>query len=138
VVALTAVVTLATFRIQPQVPSNLAARPWGLVFPALALAGLAAVAVFRRRGDHAKAFLASCAYIVGMLTSAAFGVYPYVLPSNTDPALGLTVTNAATAPYGLSVGLMWWIPGMILVAGYSAFIYRHFAGKVTLEEESAW
>ncbi len=138
VVVLTAIVTLATFRIQPQVESNMVSRPWGLVFPALALAGLIAVAVFRHRFDHWKAFLASCAYIVGMLTSAAFGVYPYVLPSNSEPALGLTVSNAATAPYGLSVALIWWIPGMILVAGYSAFIYRHFAGKVTLEEERAY
>jgi cytochrome bd-type quinol oxidase subunit 2 len=33
-----------------------------------------------------------------MLTSAAFGVYPYVLPSNTDPRLGLTIYNTAAAP----------------------------------------
>ena len=70
-----------------------------------------------------------------MLTSAVFGIYPYVLPSNTDPKLGLTIASAQTAPYGLSVALAWWIPGMILVVAYSVFIYRHFAGKVRLEEE---
>jgi cytochrome d ubiquinol oxidase subunit II len=90
---------------------------------------------FRRRGDELKPFLASCAYIAGMLTSAAFGLFPYVLPSNTNPALGLTVWNSATAHYGLVVGLFWWIPGMALVAGYTVFVYRRFAGKVRLEEE---
>jgi cytochrome d ubiquinol oxidase subunit II len=135
VVALTVVVTIATFRLQPQISRNLADHPWGYVFPALALAGLLGIAVFARRADHLKAFLSSCAYIAGMLTSAAFGVFPYVLPSNTDPALGLTITNTATSAYGLKVALVWWIPGMFLVLGYSVFIYRHFAGKVRLEEE---
>ncbi len=136
VALLTTAVTLATFRIQPQVPKNLAEHPWGYVFPALALIGLFASGVFVRRHDHLKAFLASCAYIVGMLTSAAFGVFPYVLPSNTNPALGLTLWNTATSPYGLQVALAWWVPGMLIVAAYSVFIYRHFAGKVRLEEEA--
>ncbi len=136
VVTLTAVVTLATFWIQPQVPANMAARPWGYVFPALALAGLLGVLIFRSRADDWKAFLSSSAYIIGMLTSAAFGVYPNVLPANSDPALSLTVTNAAAHSYGLGVGLVWWIPGMLLVLAYTAFIYHRFAGKVTLEESS--
>jgi cytochrome d ubiquinol oxidase subunit II len=88
-----------------------------------------------RVGGEAKPFLASCAYIVGMLTSAAFGVFPYVLPANTDPALGLTVWNSATTHYGLAVGLAWWIPGMALVASYTVFVHRQFAGKTRLEDD---
>ena len=136
VIVLTLIVTGATLRVQPQVSSNLANYPWGFVFPALALGGLVGVAFFLYRADQFKAFLGSCCYIVGMLTSAAFGVFPYVLPSNTNPALGLTITNTAAAPYGLRVALFWWIPGMLLVLGYSVFIYRHFAGKVQLEGET--
>jgi cytochrome bd ubiquinol oxidase subunit II len=135
VAALVIVTTIATMRIQPQVAHNLSAYPWGYVFPALAVSGLLGIAVFSRRPDNFKAFLSSCAFIAGMLTSAVFGVFPYVLPSNTDPALSLTITNTATASYGLKVALVWWIPGMLLVAAYSAFIYRHFAGKVPLEED---
>ena len=70
-----------------------------------------------------------------MLTSAAFGVFPYVLPARPDPALSLTIHNAATAGYGLKVALAWWIPGMILALGYFVFVYRHFAGKVRLDGE---
>ena len=69
-----------------------------------------------------------------MLTSAAFGVFPYVLPSNTDPNLGLTIYNTAPAAYGLMVGLAWWIPGMILAGIYSTFVYRKFGGKVRVDE----
>lgn len=135
VAGMTLIVTGATLRVQPQVSANLNAHPWGYVFPALALAGLAGATRFRRHGKELQAFLASCAYISGMLTSAAFGLFPYVLPSNASPLQGLTIWNTATAPHGLAVGLAWWIPGMILVLGYTIFAYRHFAGKVRLEEE---
>jgi cytochrome bd-type quinol oxidase subunit 2 len=54
-----------------------------------------------------------------------------VLPSNLEPEAGLTVSNAAAAPYGLYIGLAWWIPGMLLAAVYSVFVYQHFAGKVS-------
>jgi cytochrome d ubiquinol oxidase subunit II len=135
VAALTALVTVLTFRIQPHVPARLQAHPWGLVFPLLAIAGLVA-SRWPRPGRRARArpFLASCAYLAGMLLSVAFGLYPYVLPANTDPARGLTVHAAAAGSYGLRVGLAWWIPGMILAAGYFTFVYRRFRGTVTLSE----
>jgi cytochrome bd ubiquinol oxidase subunit II len=135
VALLTLVVTAATLALQLQVSSNLSTHPWGFVFPGLALVGLLGIPLFSRAGQDLKAFLSSCAYIAGMLTSAAYGVYPYVLPSNADRSLGLTIANSAAAEYGLRVALAWWIPGMLLVAAYSVFIYRHFSGKIRLEED---
>jgi cytochrome d ubiquinol oxidase subunit II len=132
VAGMTVAVTLFTLRIQPQVLANLGAYPWGFVFPLIALAGLGGAAALR--GERMR-FLGSCAYIVGMLAGAAFGLYPYVLPSNTDPKLSLTIHNAAAGAYGLRVGLAWWIPGMILVVGYFFFLYRRFAGKVSVERD---
>jgi cytochrome d ubiquinol oxidase subunit II len=132
---LTALVTWCTMRLQPQVQANLSRYPWGLAFPGLALAGLAGVWWYARRGQDKKAFLASCAYLAGMLSSAAFGIYPYVLPSITDPARGLTIQNAAAHEYGLRIGLIWWIIGMALVAVYFTYVYRRFAGKVGLDRE---
>jgi cytochrome d ubiquinol oxidase subunit II len=69
-----------------------------------------------------------------MLTSAAFGVFPYVLPSSANPEFALTVYSAAAPDYGLRVGLMWFIPGMLLVAAYFIYTYRNFAGKVRLDD----
>jgi len=135
VAGMSLIVTGLTLRVQPQVWANLNAYPWGCVFPALALAGLFGILRFLRRGADLKAFLASSLYIAGMLASAAFGVYPYVLPSNSDPALGLTIHNTATSHYGLRVGLAWWIPGMLLALGYFVYAYRHFAGKVRIEND---
>jgi cytochrome bd ubiquinol oxidase subunit II len=132
VVALAIVVTLATFRIQPQIAINFQSAPWGYLFPLAAMVGLIGARFLR--GSERGAFLASCLYIFGMMSSAAFGIFPYVLPSSVSPGLGLTVYEVATSPYGLRVGLMWWIPGMVLVAGYFIYTYRRFAGKVRLDE----
>ncbi|HVC00441.1 MAG TPA: cytochrome d ubiquinol oxidase subunit II [Candidatus Dormibacteraeota bacterium] len=129
VVLLTATITVATLEIQPQVGANLGNHPWGYVFPAVAVLGLMLEMVFLGR-SRMKAFLASCAYLGGMLTSAAFGLYPYVLPSRTSPAFALTIENAEAPAYGLHVALAWWIVGMILVAAYFTYSYRQFAGKV--------
>ena len=135
VAGMTLIVTGATFRVQPHVPERLSQQPWGLIFPALALAGLLWGMLLQRAGRDALAFLASCLYLAGMLASAAFGLYPYVLPSAGERQFGLTVYNTAAGPYGMRVALYWWIPGMLLVALYTWFVYRRFAGKVRPEEE---
>jgi cytochrome bd ubiquinol oxidase subunit II len=124
---LTLAASAASFSIQPRILSNFREYPWGVVFPLLALAGIGGM---RWSNSELKAFLWSCVFLAGMLTSAVFGVFPYVLPSNTSPALGLTIYSAATAEYGLKAGLAWWIPGMSLAACYSVFVHRKFAGKV--------
>ena len=133
VLVMTFVVTVVTFRVQPQVLNNLAEHPAGFVFPLLALTGLAAMGWFVRRHDDLKGFLASCLYLVGMLTSVVFGLYPLVLPASTGPAYSLTIYNAKAADYGLRVGLVWWFIGMALATTYFIYVYRNFAGKVKLE-----
>jgi cytochrome d ubiquinol oxidase subunit II len=131
----TLLITALSFRVQPHLTENFAKYPWGYLFPVLAIAGLLGIRLWDSQQAELMTFLASSIYICGMLTSAAFGVYPNVLPSNTDPSLSLTIYNAAAPEYGLSVGLRWWILGMILAAGYFFFVYRHFAGKVRLDED---
>jgi cytochrome d ubiquinol oxidase subunit II len=120
----------ASLSIQPSLIKQFRSQPWGLLFPALAVAGIIGTRVLSSQRRELQAFLASGLSLVGMLTSAAFGVFPNVLPSNTVPAFSLTIFNAATAEHGLIVGLCWFIPGMALAVSYSALVYRHFAGKV--------
>jgi cytochrome d ubiquinol oxidase subunit II len=130
VLALTLVITFVSFRLQPNLAKQFQEHPWGCVFPLAAVTGLCGMRFLSGRGRDLSGFLLSSVYLVGMLTSAAFGLFPYVLPSNGALELSLTVHNAAAAHYGLYVGLWWWIPGMALATGYSIFVYRHFSGKV--------
>src|SRR5579864_98817 len=132
--ALIVLITLLSFWIQPQLAASFSARPWGYVIPAAALTAFVLVRVWAP-SRPAAAFLASSVFIAGMLSSAAFGLYPYVLPSRIDPQFGLTIANSAAPAYGLSIGLAWWIPGIALAIAYVVFMYRRFAGKVRLPEE---
>jgi cytochrome d ubiquinol oxidase subunit II len=129
---LTAIVTIVSFRVQPHLWQSFTERPWGYVFPAAAVASFLSIRLSR---TESRAFLCSALFLLGMLTSVAFGLFPYVLPSNTDPNLSLTIYNTAPAEYGLRVGLAWWIPGMALASAYTIFQHRKFAGKVRPSED---
>jgi cytochrome bd ubiquinol oxidase subunit II len=133
-VALTAITTVATFSLTPEMLLSFSERPWGFVFPALAVAGLALVGYFGFRRRDRAAFLSSGAYIAGMMASTALAIYPNVLPA-VDPENSLTVYNASGSAYGLAVGLAWWSIGMVLAAIYFVLIYRLFRGKVSLEDD---
>jgi cytochrome bd ubiquinol oxidase subunit II len=103
--------TGVSFAVQPNLIKHFRAHPWGAIFPALAVVGMMGARVLSSRRRDLQAFLASGLYLVGMLSSVAFGVFPNLLPSNTRPDLALTIYNAATAEHGLFVGLCWFIPG---------------------------
>jgi cytochrome d ubiquinol oxidase subunit II len=133
-VVLTLLATPATFWVSPEMLASFNERPYGYVLPLVAIAGLVGMIYFNLTRQDRAAFLSSSAYIVGMLTSTVFAVYPNVLPA-VDPANSLTIQNASASQYGMTVGLIWWSIGMVLAAIYFIVIYRLFRGKVRLEDE---
>lgn len=70
-----------------------------------------------------------------MLASVVFGLYPLVLPAR-NPRYSLAVHNAKADRYGLQIALVWWVLGVLLVAGYFTFVYRSFAGKGSVDKDS--
>jgi len=130
---------IATIYIRPTTLDNYKQHAIGFLIPAVVYASLAVmIHAIRKGADPAKeklAFVASALYIVGMLVGAAFALYPVVLPASTDPALNLTIYNTAAGQHGLTVGITWWILGMILALGCFTLLFRMFKGKVRLEGE---
>jgi len=132
---LTLVGLAATCYVQPLVLDNYKHYAFGYLIPLIVFGSLGLM-IYAIRGERDKlAFAGSAAYIVGMLVGAAFALYPMVLPASTNPAYSLTIYNTAAARHGLTVGLIWWILGMILAAGYFVLLFRMFRGKVRLEGE---
>jgi cytochrome d ubiquinol oxidase subunit II len=121
--------TIATFSVQPAISASFGSRPWEIIFPVLALVGLLGMGYFNFRQQDLAAFFSSCAFIVGMLASAAISLYPNVLPA-VNSANSLTIQNASASQYGQTVGLIWWIIGIILASIYFILTYRLFWGKV--------
>ncbi len=130
VLVLWAAVTAATAWVQPEAFANLARRPWALTFVAMSIAGLFGASWLLRRGRNLAAFLASSAFLLGMVATALAGNFPFWLRSTLDPSLGLTASNSAAGHHGLEVALAWWALGILLVSGYFIHLYRSLEGKV--------
>jgi len=129
--------TITTWLVQPQISTNYFSHPWGFIFPLLALGDLIAMGYFHFKQRDLPAFFSSCTFILGMLASAAFGLYPLVLPA-VSRINSLTIQNASSSQYGQTVGLIWWIIGMVLASVYFILTYRLFWGKVRVTNSEGY
>jgi cytochrome d ubiquinol oxidase subunit II len=126
----------ATLAIRKELLDNYYRFPVLFVIPVAVAASLSGMFLFQRRSWDKAAFLCSSAYLIFMLVGAAAAVYPNLLTSTTDQTLNITVYNAATGPYSLSAGLIFWGFGMALALGYFVLVYRMFKGKVSPQSET--
>jgi cytochrome bd ubiquinol oxidase subunit II len=117
---------VATASVRKGAVTSFCDDPWRLVFPALAIAALAAQLGWQRRGEWRRAFLASSAFIAGLLATTAASLYPDLLPARDDGPSGLTVDDAATGHYALTAGLIWWSIAIALTTAYFVVAYRQF------------
>ncbi|MFI6928274.1 cytochrome d ubiquinol oxidase subunit II [Nonomuraea spiralis] len=94
---------------------------------ALGLIGAVAATV---RGRDGWAFTASAVAIVALVCAIFSGLWPNVMPA-LDPANSLTVTNAASSPYTLTV--MTWVAAVFtpVVLAYQAWTYWIFRRRLT-------
>ena len=107
------------------------------MFPALAVGALVLTLTAQRRADWGRAFAGSSLFIVGLLTTMAAGLYPYVLPAREHRPFGLTVDNAAAGHDALVNAIVWWPLGMVLAAVYFTYAYRLFFRTATVRSTSA-
>jgi cytochrome bd ubiquinol oxidase subunit II len=129
-VVLVAAAGWATYAVREQLLHGFGDHPWRLMAPAIALAAVAAVFLFRRARAWRRAFLASCVVIGGLMATAAAGLYPDLLPARPGHPFGLTVHNAASSDHALRTALLWWPVGMALAVGYFTLAYRRVLRRV--------
>ncbi len=120
-------------RRQTGVLANLKERPWGVVFPVLAVGALVFSILLGRQKKWKRAFQASMAFIVAAIGNAMFGVFPNVLPARIAER-SLSAAAAATNEAGLGMGFIWWIPGMLLATGYFVHTYRRLPKHISIDD----
>jgi cytochrome bd ubiquinol oxidase subunit II len=133
---LNTLVVLATAVFHVHIYQQYRTYPWLIIFPAAALAALAAAWWFLRKGDDLKAFVGTSAMIACLILSGAAGLFPNLLISTIDAAYNLTIYNAASQPNTLTVMLIIALIGIPFVLLYTTGIYYIFRGKVTLGPRS--
>jgi cytochrome d ubiquinol oxidase subunit II len=131
--ALVAAMIGASVMVRPDFTRNFTAHPALLVWPLLAVAALALNAHATRHGDDRTAFLASGAYIAGIIASVAAGLYPVLLPASGGAAThGLDIYNAAAPRESLRTALVVYAIGLAIVSVYLVNVYRIWKGKAAL------
>ncbi|PLW72634.1 cytochrome d ubiquinol oxidase subunit II, partial [Streptomyces sp. DJ] len=97
---------------------------------AVAVAALLGALAANRAGREGWAFALSGATVAAAVASLFLALFPDVMPSTTDPAWSLTVTNASSSAYTLE--LMSWVALVFtpLVVGYQAWTYWVFRKRI--------
>ncbi len=108
--------------------ANYGRHPWMTGAPVLAGLGLAAVVLVRGRR---MAFVASGLAVAAIIFTAGFSLFPFLLPSSTNPSHGLTVWDASSSQRTLGIMLVATVVLLPMVLAYSTWAFRVMRGKVT-------
>ncbi len=101
------------------------------------LASMAAVPVVNGKGGSPlRTFLATSMTLVGMFALVGVSLFPKLVPSTLNEAFTLTAYNASSSDLTLTVMLVIALIGMPIVLAYNVYIYKTFAGKVEIGEDS--
>jgi cytochrome d ubiquinol oxidase subunit II len=94
------------------------------------VAALATAMVANRAGREGWAFVATAAATVTATVTLFLALYPAVLPSTLDPAYSLTVANAASTPYTLTIMTWAAVAFLPLVLAYQGWTYWVFRKRI--------
>ncbi len=108
-------------------------HPWTMIAPALGLAGSAVAAAMFAFRSVWGAFFASALALVGVIGTPGLAMFPFILPSSSNPNVSLTVWDASSSQTTLFIMLIAVIIFLPIVLAYTAWVYRVLRGKVTAE-----
>ena len=114
---------LGNFKLYPQL----------IALPALGFIGGLLSIVFALGKRGALSFVSSAIAELGIIGTAGAAIFPFVLPSSTDPRSSLTVWDCVSSPRTLCI--MYWAALIMTptIIAYTSWAYRVMRGKVTIE-----
>jgi cytochrome d ubiquinol oxidase subunit II len=117
--------------------ANYSAHPWTLVAPLLGFGGALAAILWSRTSREIATFIATSVSVTGIILTAGLSMFPFVMPSSTNPASSLTAWDAVSSHRTLQI--MFWVVVIFLpvVLAYTAWVYRVLRGKITVEQVRA-
>ena len=69
-----------------------------------------------------------------MILTAGFALFPFVIPSSTDPNSSLTVYDAVSSHRTLNLMFIAVVVFLPIVLVYTSWVYRVMRGKITEEK----
>ncbi len=107
--------------------------PLMLAAPVAAFAGALGVALLATLRHPLLTLLASATSVTGVILTAGLSMFPFVMPSSSDPASSLTAWDSVSSHRTLQ--LMFWVTVVFLplIGLYTSWVYSRLWGKVTAE-----
>lgn len=111
--------------------SNYGQHPWMLLAPVAGFAGAALAWHFSQRQQPGRGFIASSLALAGVILTAGFTLFPFILPSSTHPNSSLTVWDATSSHLTLK-----WMFGVTviflpIILIYTSWVFSKLRGTVT-------
>ncbi|MGD8588925.1 MAG: cytochrome d ubiquinol oxidase subunit II [Chromatiales bacterium] len=114
--------------------SNYATYPLTLLFPVMGFVGVILTILLSKANRPGWGFLSSSLAITSVIMTAGVSMFPFIMPSSTNPGSSLTVWDAPSSHLTLTV--MFWAVVIFLpiVISYTVWNYRKMWGKLSVEE----
>jgi cytochrome d ubiquinol oxidase subunit II len=106
-------------------------RPWIVIAPVMGILGGLLTFLGLRAGREVSTLLFSKLAILGVISSVGLTMFPFIMPSSSDPRSSLTVWNSTSSHLTLFIMLVVTVIFMPLILAYTAWVYRVLWGKVT-------
>jgi cytochrome d ubiquinol oxidase subunit II len=116
--------------------TNYTTYPWMMLAPILGFVGAGLALLLSAKHRAGLAFVASGVALAGVILTAGFSMFPFIMPSSLDPRSSLTIWDAVSSH--LTLQLMFWAVLIFLpiVLAYTGWVYRVMSGKVTESQVS--
>jgi len=113
--------------------SNYGRYPIMLIAPLLAFAGLAGTALMSWANRSALAFVSSSLALVGIICTAGFSLFPFLMPSSENLVSSLTVWDVVSSE--LTLNIMFWVAMFFvpLILAYTSWGYYKMWGRLTTD-----
>ena len=113
--------------------SNYHTYPWMLLAPMLGFGGIALALSAAKSRYERLAFIFSSSAIAGIILTAGFSMFPFVMPSSTDAKSSLTLWDAASSHKTLGIMLVATMIFLPLIMIYTSWVFRVMRGKITVQ-----
>jgi len=114
--------------------ANYRAHPWTLALPALGFLGLGLSVVLSILDRPGLGLVLSSLGIAGIILTAGATMFPFIMPSSTNPNSSLIVWDAVSSHRTLAI--MFWAAMLFvpIIIGYTTWTYAKMWRRVTVEE----
>jgi len=106
-------------------------QSWNLTAPVLAYAGVIAAALALRFKAPLIAFIGSSLSVAGVIATAGLSLFPFLLPSSSQPGHSLTVWDASSSQLTLFIMLGATLVFLPIVLAYTSWVFAVMRGTVT-------